>query len=366
MNSREEGEVMKADTVRKGAASILLWCCVLFVVAGIILLALLKKPEEKTEVAAEKAVAIRTMVLEARTLPDLLVLPGRLDPFADVIISAEKPGKVVDAGFDDGDSIEKGDAFVSIDDRLWQTAFQRAEIELREAVKEKARWDALKSSGAVSVSDFDSIQARLDLAKVALDQAGVHVSQCRFSSPVRGIVEDCYVDVGEYVSEGQAVGRVVDASRLKLLADIPEKDVMALKLGDNVPFTVASLPGSSFTGEVSFVASTGSRDSNSYRTEMIVRDDPSHLKPGMIAELSITRRIREDAIVVPLVSVVPKKGEHIVFVVGGERAEARRVSIEAIVGREAVLSKGLSQGDNVVIEGQRTLHDGALILVMEE
>ncbi|MDP6849082.1 MAG: efflux RND transporter periplasmic adaptor subunit, partial [Kiritimatiellia bacterium] len=324
------------------------------------------KPSEHTAIADEKPVAIRTMVLEGRSLPDVLVLPGRLDPFADVVIAAEKGGRVVETAFDKGDRVKKGDTIVRIDDRLWQAELKRAEIELREALKEKGRWEALKSSGAVSASDFDSIQTRLDLSKISLEQAKVHVSQCNFASPVSGVLEDRYVDVGEYVSEGQAMCRVVDASSLKLLADIPEKDVMALEQGDSVPFTIASLPGLSFTGNVSFVASTASRESNCYRTEMIVDDASRRLKPGMIAELSVTRRIREDTIVVPLVSVVPKRGEHIVFVVNGERAEARMVNLEAIIGREAVLSTGLKPGDKVVVEGQRALHDGALIVVMQE
>lgn len=357
---------MKVGSGRVRAASVIVWCCVLLVVAAIVLLALMEKPEEETPDAEEKPVAVRTMRIEARRLPDVLVVPGRLEPVSDVVVAAEKGGRIVDANLEKGDSVTEGDIIAKIDDRLWQATLNQAEIELREAVKERKRWEALKSSGAVSTSEFERIQTRLDLAEVALEQAKVHLSQCSFRCPVQGVVEDRYVDVGEYVAEGQPVGRVVDASTLKLVSDIPEKDVLAISQGDSIPFTVASLPGGAFTGKVSFVASTGSPGSNSYKTELIVLAESGRLKPGMIAELSATRRIREDAIVVPLVAVVPKKGEHIVFVSNGSRAEARSVNLETIIGREAVLSEGVEVGDKMVVEGQRTLHDGALITDMDE
>ena len=61
--------------------------------------------------------------------------------------------------------------------------------------------------------------------------------------------------------------------------------------------------------------------------------------------------------------VLPKKGEHVVFVVEDGRAVRRSVTIERIVGQEALLSAGLGVGDVVVTEGHRALQDGSLVSV---
>jgi hypothetical protein len=71
----------------------------------------------------------------------------------------------------------------------------------------------------------------------------------------------------------------------------------------------------------------------------------------------------DDAIVVPLNAVVPQKGDSVVFVVKGERVERRVVRIDRIIGEEAVLASGLSADESIVIEGQRSLHDGATVAV---
>ena len=69
--------------------------------------------------------------------------------------------------------------------------------------------------------------------------------------------------------------------------------------------------------------------------------------------------------VVPLAAVVPRKGEHYVFVENNGRAVRRRVLIGAMLGHEAVLESGVAAGDRVVVEGHRGLQDGMALTVVD-
>jgi multidrug efflux pump subunit AcrA (membrane-fusion protein) len=91
---------------------------------------------------------------------------------------------------------------------------------------------------------------------------------------------------------------------------------------------------------------------------MVVPDPDSRLRAGMIAEVALVRGVAEQAIVLPLAAVVPHKGDYVVFVVEDGHAVRRLVRIDSFVGHEAVIRSGLSAGERVVIEGQRTLQDG--------
>jgi multidrug efflux pump subunit AcrA (membrane-fusion protein) len=68
------------------------------------------------------------------------------------------------------------------------------------------------------------------------------------------------------------------------------------------------------------VSSQAARESNSFAVELEADNADGALKAGMIAQVSLVRRMREAAVVVPLAAVVPRKGEHYVFVVEDGRA----------------------------------------------
>jgi len=242
---------------------------------------------------------------------------------------------------------------------------QQAEIQKREAGKEWGRWEALQDSGAVSASDLDAVRKARDLAQAALEQAQAHVAQTEVISPINGIVSDRFMDTGEYAMEGNPVLHLVDVSRLKLVLNVPEQDVSAVRVGREVSFEVRAAGEQRFTGTVLFVAPAAARASNSYRTEVAVDNSEGLLKAGMIAAATLVRRVREHAIVVPLSAVVNEKGEHIVFVVEDDRAVRRRVHIDAIQGQEAVLQDGVAAGDRLVTAGQRALQDGRRVKVVE-
>jgi membrane fusion protein (multidrug efflux system) len=90
------------------------------------------------------------------------------------------------------------------------------------------------------------------------------------------------------------------------------------------------------------------------------------MKSGMIVEVTVPGRTMEDVIVVPLATIIPEKGEHAAYVAVGGRAERRLVKIDSILGTEAVILSGLSQGDKLIVEGHRALQDGSLLALPDE
>lgn len=338
---------------------------VLAALTVLVLLLIVFRPKERPGPPGEKPVPVRVLRIEPRVLPDTIALPGRIEPRTDARLGAEKAGRVVELNAERGDRVEKDQVLLRVEDRSWGAILRQAEVEYREAEKELGRWRELKNAGAVAVSEFDAVQMRFDHAEASLAQARVNFAQCEVRSPFAGLVDDRFIEPGEYANEGAAVFRVVDIDVVKLLVDLPEQDAFAVKPGDLLAFTVASVPGRAFTGEVSFVAFVASRESNSFRIEAMVPNADYALKGGMIADVAVVRSVRDDALVVPLASVLPKKGEHIVFVVDQGRAVRRVVKIDAIVGDEAVLASGVHPGEDLVIEGQRVLMDGALVQVTE-
>jgi membrane fusion protein (multidrug efflux system) len=347
--------------------SIVLWTVLVCAIVAGVLLGVFKKPEQEQSVVAEKATAVSVMDVVPRTVPDSLRVPGRVEPFADVTLAAELGASVETLTVDRGATVRKGQTLLTLDSALRRAYLDRARIEVREAEKALTRWERLKETGAVSDSDYDAIRTRLDVARVTLKEAEIGLAKCTLVSPVDGTVEDRFVETGEYVNEGQAVLRVVDTTRLKVQVEIPEREIPAVRMGQKLQLAVGALDDTEVTGVVSFVSASGRRESNCFSVELIVEEPPERLRPGMIADVQIVRRNWEDAVVVPLGAIVPRKGDYVAFVAEttGDvtRARSRIVRIEKILGDLALLEQGLVIGESLVVEGQRSLQDGQLVEV---
>jgi RND family efflux transporter MFP subunit len=338
-----------------------LWIVLGLIVAGIVALRVIGPRPGPVEEKGEKPALVRTRRVRPRDLPDVLVLPGRINAGADVVLSAEKNGRVLAVTVDEGDRVERGQVLLRLDDRLWREGRARAGVERRESGKELARREKLRKTGAVSQSELEAAQTRAELAAVALAEFDVHISQCEVRAPVAGTVEARRVDAGEYVREGDVVFRLVDLSRVDIACDVPERDIAGVETGALVKVTVPVAGDLSLTGRVHFAASAASPGSNAFRVELRAANPGGRLKDGMIARVHLARRAAAEALAVPLGAIVPRRGDHVVYVVSADRAEARVVRLDRLVGNEAVIGAGLEGGEEIVVEGQRTLQDGALI-----
>lgn len=345
--------------------ALLIWGAVALVLIFIVVLAMLPKPKEAVTVIEEKAVPVLVSEVIPQEIADEIQLPARVEPLQKAFLAAERPGRVMELLADKGEAVQQNQVLLRFDRRLPEAAFHRAEIEERDAARDLARWKELEKAGAVSASEYEAVSRREESAAIALEEAKVILSQCEVCSPFEGVIVDRMVEVGDYASEGQPVLRLIRLNRVKIAFDVPEQDIATVMPGQEMTFTLAALPGREFSGTVGFVSSQASRDSNAFRVELESDNEDGLLKAGMIARVRFLRQMREGAVVVPLAAVVPRKGEHYVFVVENGRAVRKRVLIGAMLGHQAVLEDGVAAGDRVVIEGHRRLQDGQKVEIVE-
>ena len=348
--------MMRKIRIRLG--SVLIWGFLVLVLAGVVLLAVSKPAKEKVAETETQPVLVRVLMIEPRTVREAVWLPGRVAANVSALLSVEKAGRVIACAVDKGDTVRAGQVLLRVDDRDWRALEKRARLELADAERELARWEQMKASGAVADSAYDAIKQRQELASVAVDQAAVHVEQCTLSSPFDGVVDARLIEAGEYATEGQAAFRVLDLSPLKVQVSIPERDVGSVGPGDAKLVSADASGLGTFTGRVAFVAQEASPDRFTYGVELAVDAPPPGLRPGMIVDVELMRALREGAIAVPLAAVIPRRGEHMVYVVENGLAVRRVVGLDSLAGQDAVIGSGLMAGERLVVEGHRGLQDG--------
>ena len=356
---------MKNENSRKHVIGrIILWIILALVVLGIVLMAIFKPAAPEPEAPPEKSVAVRTLLIEPQAVPLGITVPARIEPFVETVLSAEKSGRVVEILAEKGDLVKQGRILMRLDDRTSKAMLEQAEIENRQMAADLKRWQEMEKSGAVSTKESEDIKLRKEASDIAVRQEEIGLSQCFVKSPVDGQISSRMVEEGEYANEGQPVFTVVDTSRVKVRFDIPERRILSVGKGTEMGFTGPALGGRTFTGTVSFVSPAANRENNAFPAELLVENAAGDLKPGMVVAVDLPLGVMDNAVAVPLAAVIPKKGEHVVFVVEEGRAVRRLVKLDRILDDRAVLSEGLSAGDQLVIEGHRALSDGVLLDIM--
>ena len=180
-------------------------------------------------------------------------------------------------------------------------------------------------------------------------------------APIAGKVAERPITLGEAVEEAVTpILSIVNGDRLRVTANVYEKDLGQVAEGQAVRATVASLPDQIFTGRVVTVGAVvdGATRVMSVTAEL---DDAGALKPGMFAELEILNdRTPEAVLAIPTSALVDAEGRTLVFVQNGEAFEPVEVTVGRRAGDQVEIQSGLFEGDQVVVQGALQLYAQSL------
>ncbi|OHB33960.1 MAG: hypothetical protein A2X84_01510 [Desulfuromonadaceae bacterium GWC2_58_13] len=240
----------------------------------------------------------------------------------------------------------------------------RAECDLRRSSRD--RFKTLLDEKLVSAQEFEDASCAYEVAAAEQRQARVALDQSFLKSPVDGVLDRLLVDRGEHVSAGTQVALVVQIDRLKVLVDVPEKDVGYLQLGESMRVVQATVDGrdrDAFTGELIHLAYKADSVTRTYRAKIAVDNSEGRLRPGMIVRVEAVRRDLPAAIAVPLYALVDQGGRKVAFVAENGVARLREVTTGSIIGDLVVIEAGLSAGERLLVKGQHLVVDGSAIAV---
>lgn len=338
----------------------LLWLALLLIVAVVGITVWLRRGRTPAAepVTVEKAAT--------RTIRQVVIATGKIQPEVEVKITAEVYGEIVELPFREGASVKKGDMIIKIKPDLYkaqveqakasvsvaQSAALHAKAALAKANSDLEQNEDLHAKGLVSKSDFIafqtaaataqadyvSAQASQQQAEGSLGQAQDALSKTIIRSPIDGTISLLNSEVGESVVAqssftGTEILRVADLGHMQVRVNVNENDVPNVKLGDPVSIAVDAYPDRKFNGEVTAIGSsaenlggtgsgaqaqsqvTNSDEVTNFLVKIAIKDAGSALRPGMSATATIETKTVPDAIAVPIQAVTVRDN-------AGESADA--------------------------------------------
>jgi RND family efflux transporter MFP subunit len=113
------------------------------------------------------------------------------------------------------------------------------------------------------------------------------------------------------------------------------------------------------------VSSKADPATRTYQAEIRVANPDALLKPGMLADIKLITRTMNDVVTIPGDAIIERDGESVVFVVDGNTASRRKLSVSERIGDRVVITDGVNPGEFLVVVGQHGLSDGNKVIITE-
>jgi len=341
---------------------------ILAAIAGLVGVAMLPKQQRQAPASEAPPVNVTVMTVTAEPqLPDTFDLPAIVEPNRIVTVSAEVEARIERIPMTEGSTVHAGDVLIQLNTDLLQPAFEMAEAQVQRDQIEYERMANLVKDDATPKRDLDDATTRLAVSKATLEQARARLKRTRILAPTDGVLNDLPVEEGEYVQIGNPVAQVVDIDTVKVAVEVPERDIAFFNVGQ-VAQVLADIKGSeqSMEGKITFISELADERTRSTRMEITVANKERLLRSGQIVRARLTRRILKDAILIPLLAVIPMEDGKAVYVVNSEKAQRRDVRLGIIKGDRILIEEGLKPGDRLITAGHRFVAPGQKVNIVSE
>ena len=186
-------------------------------------------------------------------------------------------------------------------------------------------------------------------------------------APINGIIIERKASMGELVGKEKEIFTISDPADLWVIAEIKERDIGAVKTGQDASFTVLAFPGEMFHGKLVRIGNQVEPESRTLEVRIEVNNTDGRLKPGMFADVEITTTVFQDIIVIPDTALQTDEDNQIVFVaLEGNKFQKRAVKIGLEPRGRAQVVEGLKAGEKIVTEGSFILKSEMLKGELEE
>jgi membrane fusion protein (multidrug efflux system) len=337
-------------------------------IAVLTVIAKLPKRERSTPPTEVPPVNVTVLPIIAQPqLADTFNLPAVIEPNRIVIVSAEVEGRIDRIPLKEGDSLKSGDLIVQINTDLIRPLFEIAQEQVKRDQIEFERMDNLVKDNATPQRDLDDASTKLVISKANFDEVSARLERTNIYSPTAGQLNDICVEKGEYVQVGNPVAEVVDNDTVKVIVDMPERDISFFSVGQKAEIFM-NIKGrdTSMTGKISFISELADLQTRSTRVEISLDNEKRFLRSGQIVLVRLTRQIIKDAIMIPLLAVIPMEDSKTVYVVNSDQAHRRQIEIGIIKGDHVLVKSGLKPGDRLIIAGHRFVAPGQKVKVVSE
>lgn len=323
-------------------------------------------------------------------------LPGRTAPHLVAEIRPQVNGLIRERAFEEGTDVKAGQLLYRIDPAPYEAAWEQAKASLAmaEANLPAARLRAERLKSLVEIraagqQDSDDAvaaarqaEASVAAAKAAVESARVNLSYTPLRAPIPGRIGRSTVTVGALVTAYQPVPLATIQQLDPIYVDVTQSSAEVLHLRDSLRKGDLKRTGETWSrvkllledgtpyplaGKLKFRDVTVDPTTGSLTLRMLFPNPDHVLLPGMFVRAVVEEGVDEHAILAPQQGVTrdPKGNPYALVAGAGGKVEMRMLTLDRAIGDRWVVTKGLAEGDRVIVDGLQRARPGAEVRAVE-
>ena len=343
---------------------------------------------------APPPVPVVATTVQQRDFSIVLTGIGNVAALNSVTVRSMVTEHILSIDFKDGQFVNKGELLAQLDPSTYQAQLDQAEANL---VRDQAHLDnakinltryvPLQKQGFAPEQQVTTQQAQIAQldATIKADQAAIEYAKAQLGytklvAPFDGVAGIRLLDVGNIIHSSTTRGSPSEPNALVVINQVQPISVMFTLAAADIPEVQEALAKGSVkaialsvdgkteldTGTLAAIDNQASTASGTIGLKAIFPNPGRRLWPGMFVNVRVVTKVQNNGLAVPLDTVQQGPQGQYVFVVGPDHKVAMQpVSVRETLNGEALIDKGLSAGETVVVKGQYRLTPGTVVSVAD-
>jgi membrane fusion protein, multidrug efflux system len=325
-------------------------------------------------------------IVTTQDVPQFLQGIGTVQAFNTVTVRSQVDGTIVKVAFTEGEEVTKGQELIQIDPRPYEAALalalatkEKDSAQLATAQADLVRYGRLVGPGFQTRQSFEDqqglvaqLQASVKGDEAQIDTARVNLGYTDIRSPIDGRLGARLVDIGNLV---RATGNtplvmITQIKPIYVSFTLPQDELDQIRQRQQqAPLKVIALASDGETqlaeGKLTLIDNMIDQATGTIHLKASFPNQDERLWPGEFVNLRVVLRMQHDVATVPSQTVQDGPDGHYAYVISSnDTVQRRAVEVAAVQNGFAVVSKGLTPGEHVVVEGQYRLTDGARVRLL--
>ncbi|WP_449446598.1 efflux RND transporter periplasmic adaptor subunit [Thermomonas brevis] len=297
-------------------------------------------------------------------------------------VTTESGGVVRSIEFEAGQPVAAGKVLVRLNTANEEATLKALETSAKLAETQAQRWQQLGKDKLVSLDEVQQRSAAAAAARAQVEAQRALIAQKTIRAPFAGVLGIRKINLGQFVSPGDAIVSLQQLDPIYLDFSLPEQMIGKLAEGMTVQASVDALPGKTFEGKVTAVEPQVDASTRNFKAQATLRNPDGALRPGSFAKVGFALGGEREVVVIPQTAVSFNPYGNAVFVVGKVKRKQGETDMQGkpLTGDKLVVTQrfiktgatrgdliavtdGLKAGEQVVTSGLLKLRNGAEVTI---
>jgi RND family efflux transporter MFP subunit len=313
---------------------------------------------------AEIPVDVSVTEIQSAEFNHYVEVQGRVDGEENVTVTSKMAGVISKIFVKEGDNVKAGQVLAEMDAQVLRQQLEELKLQLSFATniynKQKNLWDQNIGSEIqflTAKTNKESYEKRIATTQEQLEMSVI-------KSPIKGSVEEVLVKIGQGLQPGITAFRVVNFSRIKIIADVAEAYSPKVQPGDEVIIYFPDL-NQEITTTLNFTSKYINPVNRTFTVEARVDNSKYNFRANMIAVVKINDYKAKSAYSLPVNVIQDSMEGHYIYLVISENgrfiARKKMITLGLSYNGMCEIASGLNAGDKVVTSGYQSLKEGQVI-----